>query len=63
MSASNISKEVVCPCEGGEVLNTCHCDTAKELPSWIERKIAQEQSKGQILQSLVDQYGEQVLVR
>jgi cytochrome c-type biogenesis protein CcmH len=63
VSASTISKEVVCPCGCGKILNTCDCETAGELTPLIERKLAQGQSKGQILQSLVDQYGEQVLVR
>ena len=59
--ASTVSKEVICTCGCGEVLNTCTCDTAEELTSLIEQNIAQGQSKEQILQSLVEQYGKQVL--
>ena len=59
--ASTVSKEVICTCGCSKVLNTCNCDTAKELTSLIEQNIAQGQSKGQILQSLVEQYGKQVL--
>ena len=60
--ASDISRELICQCGCIEVLSTCDCPLADETNALIEQKLAQGQSKEQILQSFVDQYGEQVLV-
>jgi cytochrome c-type biogenesis protein CcmH/NrfF len=60
-SVSYISKELMCNCGCGEVLSTCDCETAEELTSFIKEKVAQGQSKEQIIQLFVDQYGEEIL--
>ncbi len=58
-----ISKELMCPCgECINVLDVCTCSTAEELTALIEKKLSQDQSKEQIIQYFIDQYGEQVLV-
>lgn len=59
--ASDISKELICQCGCAEVVNTCDCSTAAEMITLIKQDLAQGQSKQQILQSFIDQYGEQVL--
>lgn len=61
LSVNDIAKELICPCGCTEVLSTCGCDTAKELTSSIESKISLGQSKEQIRQSFIDQYGARVL--
>ena len=62
VSASDISRELICQCGCTEILSTCDCPDADEMNALIEPMLAQGQSKEQILQSFVDQYGEQVLV-
>lgn len=57
----DISQELICQCGCTEVLNVCDCSIADEMNVLIEQKLAQGQSKEQILQSFVDQYGKQVL--
>ncbi len=62
----DISKELLCTCgdcEGGRplVLSNCDCPSASELTALIEKKLSQGQSKEQIIQYFVVQYGEQVL--
>ncbi len=57
----SISNELMCKCGCGEVLSTCECSDAEEMKTLIEQRLAQGQSKEQILQLFVDQYGKQVL--
>lgn len=59
---SDVSKELRCSCGCAEVLSTCDCTDADEMNALIEKKLAQGQSKEQILLSFVDKYGKQVLV-
>ena len=62
VSASDIAGEIKCQCGCTEVLNTCDCDYANEWNALIKQKLAQGQSKEQILQYFVDEYGLPVLV-
>ena len=56
------SKEFRCICGDCElVLSVCDCPRASELTALIEKKLSQGQSKEQIIQYFVVQYGEQVL--
>ena len=57
VSASDIASEIKCLCGCAEVLNACDCDLANEWNALIEQKLAQGQSKEQILQYFVDKYG------
>ncbi len=59
--ASDISKELLCPCGCAEVLSVCECSTAEEMNALIEQRLSQGQSKEQIIQYFVVQYGKQVL--
>ena len=55
------SNELMCTCSCEIVLSNCDCPTATELTALIEKKLSQGQSKEQIIQYFVEQYGEQVL--
>ena len=63
-TVSDISKELICQCGCGMVLADCshaECASREEMTTLIEQKLAQGQSAEQIIQSFVNQYGEQVL--
>lgn len=56
------SKELMCTCGACElVLSNCDCPRASESTALIEKKLSQGQSKEQIIQYFVVQYGKQVL--
>ncbi len=56
------SKELMCTCGDCElVLSNCDCPTASELTALIEKKLSQGQSKEQIIQYFVVQYGKRAL--
>ncbi len=58
----DISKEFRCICGDCElVVSNCDCPRASELTALIEKKLSQGQSKEQIIQYFVVQYGKQVL--
>ncbi len=63
-TVSDISKELVCQCGCIMVLSNCshaECMVRDTMTTLIEQKIAEGQSKEQIIQFFVAQYGEQVL--
>ena len=63
-TVGDISQQLMCSCDCGLVLATCHCDLpdgAAEMTALIEQKLAQGQSGEQIIQFFVAQYGQQVL--
>jgi len=56
------SKELMCTCGDCElVVSNCDCPRASELTALIEKKLSQGQSKEQIIQYFVLQYGKRVL--
>ncbi len=63
-TVSDISKELVCQCGCTMVLSNCthaECGSREAMTALIGQKLAQGQSEKEIIQSFVDQYGEQVL--
>jgi cytochrome c-type biogenesis protein CcmH len=63
-TVSEISGELVCQCGCTLILNSCNhseCGSMEAMTASIEQQIAQGRSKGQIIQSFVDIYGEAVL--
>ena len=63
-TVSAISKQLICQCGCTLVLANCthsECMSRDTMTTLIEQKLAQGQSEEQIIQSFVDQYGEQVL--
>lgn len=60
----DIAKEVICQCGCTSLLNNCshgECTVRETMLNLIEQKLAQGQSKGEIISFFVTQYGEQVL--
>ena len=63
-TVSDISKQLICQCGCTLVLANCthvECHSREAMTAFIEQEIAGGQSESQIVQSFVDQYGEQVL--
>ena len=60
-TVSDISKQLICQCGCGRLLNSHVCDTQEAMVTLIEQKLAQGQSEEEIIQFFVAQYGEQVL--
>ena len=63
-TVSDISKELICQCGCTMVLGNCthaECGSREAMTAFITEKIDQGQSREQITQLLVAQYGEQVL--
>ena len=61
LTVYNVSKDLICPCDCDEVLSTCDCDTAQELTSLIERKLAPSGSQksrfaNHLLSSMANRY-------
>ncbi len=57
----DIASGLVCLCGCGKLLNVCDMDTAKQMKSVIEEKVAAGWGKKQILDYMTTTYGEKVL--
>ena len=60
-TVDDMSKQLICQCGCGRLLNSHVCDTQEAMVTLIEQKLAQGQSEEEIIQFFVAQYGEQVL--
>ena len=60
-TVNDISKELICQCGCDRVLDSHVCDTQEAMTALIEQKIAEGQTREQIIQFFVAQYGEEVL--
>ncbi len=63
-TVSDISKELICQCGCTLVLASCNhdeCMSRDTMTALIEQKLSQGQSREQIIQFFVVQYGEEVL--
>jgi len=63
-TVSEVSEELICQCGCNMVLLNCDhavCASREAMTTVIKQKIAEGQSKEQIIQFFVAQYGEQVL--
>ncbi len=63
-TVSDISDQLICQCGCTLVLANCthsECMSRDTMTTLIEQKLSQGQSEAQIIQSFVEQYGEQVL--
>ncbi len=56
-----ISGELMCQCGCTMLVVNCDCTTADQMRQVIQTKLGEGQSKGEILQYFVGQYGETVL--
>ncbi len=61
LTVSDIEKELICQCGCIMVVAPCDCGTAEEMRALIRQKIDQGQTKAQILDYFLAQYGEKVL--
>jgi len=64
LTVDEVADELICQCGCGMVLSECNhavCEWREEMKASIADQIAQSKSKGEIVQSFVDLYGEQVL--
>jgi cytochrome c-type biogenesis protein CcmH len=58
---AEISKKLICSCGCGKVVYDCYCDLAKDWRNSIDEKLSIGMTKEEIIQSFVNQYGQQVL--
>ena len=59
----SIANKLNCVCGScDEILSECDCDTANKLTTIIEKGLSRGHSEEQIVQDLVQQYGQRVLV-
>ena len=64
LTVEEVADELICQCGCGMVLSECShavCSSRDAMTASIEAQIAQGRSKGEIVQSFVDYYGERVL--
>lgn len=61
VTVNDIAEELMCQCGCTMVLSTCQCGTRDAMVATIEQKLVEGQSKDEIIQYFVAQYGEQVL--
>jgi len=64
LTVDEVADELICQCGCGMVLSECNhavCEWREDMKASIEDQIAEGKSKGQIVQSFVELYGEQVL--
>ncbi len=60
----NISSKLNCPCGAcAEVLSDCECDQAAELTDLIGKRLSRGESEQQIVQFLVNQYGQRIFAQ
>ncbi len=59
----SIASKLNCTCGScDEILSECHCDTANNATTIIEKGLSRGHSEEQIVQDLVQQYGQRILV-
>jgi len=64
ITAEDIAEELVCQCSCNSVLANCEhevCTARDAMMASITQQLAQGKAKGEIIQSFVDLYGQQVL--
>jgi cytochrome c-type biogenesis protein CcmH/NrfF len=59
--ANQITDEIICPCDCGEVLTGCICELGIEMKGSVENSLKAGKTKEQITAALVSKYGEVVL--
>ncbi len=61
ISSKDIQKELMCQCGCTMIVDVCDCETANQIRAKITELMDQGQSKGQIVDYFVKQYGEKML--
>ena len=58
----SISERINCICGGCELtVSECHCETAEKMTNQIEKGLSKGHSKEQIVQDLMEQYGQRII--
>lgn len=57
----DVTAELMCTCGCTMIVSTCDCELAAQMTKLVADQINEGKSKDQILQYLVDKYGEKVL--
>ncbi|MFC2014437.1 cytochrome c-type biogenesis protein CcmH [Chloroflexota bacterium] len=60
---TNITDQVICTCGCDEILSECDCVKSQEIKDTIRKGLSRGQSEEDIIQGLIDQYGEGVLAK
>jgi cytochrome c-type biogenesis protein CcmH/NrfF len=60
-SVTDISKQLICSCGCGMVVNDCYCDLAKEWRTRIDGMLSEGLLRSDIISVFVDEYGDGVL--
>ena len=59
---NRVAENINCICGSCDlIVSDCDCERAEELTAVIEKRLSKGQSKQQIIQDLVQQYGQRVL--
>jgi cytochrome c-type biogenesis protein CcmH/NrfF len=58
---SDVTDDIICPCDCGEVLTGCICELGIEMKGIVETSLKEGKSKEQIQAAFVAKYGEVVL--
>ena len=61
LKPSDITDEIICPCDCGEVLTGCICELGVEMKGTVEKSIKEGKTKEEIEAVFVAKYGEVVL--
>ena len=61
LTVNDVARNLICTCGCGKMLDVCEMESAKQMKELIGEKIAQGETKDQIIGYFVSQYGETVL--
>ncbi len=61
-SSMDVESKIYCPCGCGEILANCHCETAVQLRSEINRELLAGKTSDELINKYVTLYGSSILV-
>ncbi len=61
-SSMDVESKIYCPCGCGEILANCHCETAVQLRSEINRELLAGKTPDELVNRYVTLYGSSILV-
>ncbi|TET45971.1 hypothetical protein E3J59_03405, partial [Candidatus Aerophobetes bacterium] len=61
LTVDDVARDLICTCGCGKMLDVCEMESAKQMKELIGEKIAQGETKDQIIGYFVAQYGEKIL--
>lgn len=60
LKPSDVTDDIICPCDCGEVLTGCICELGVEMKGVVEKSLKEGKTKEQITAAFVAKYGEVV---